>query len=96
MNQNNKTITLTAFDDSNYLIPSYVTQEWKSSNQDKISTALVLDVETTGTFHHQDQVIELGMILFHYNKEDGALIEVVDSSVVLTKTPFLFLNLYLN
>jgi len=85
MGEGGKTIILTEFCGDKYLIPDYVTDDWKSANTEKIQSAVVVDVETSGISHQLDQIIEIGMILFKFNREDGALIEVTDSYTSLNE-----------
>lgn len=39
---------------------------------------LALDTETTGLARETDKIIELGLVLFEYDREDGSLIRVVE------------------
>jgi DNA polymerase III subunit epsilon len=73
-----KEIVLKAFSDDMFQYASYADSSWKSANADSLSLGVVIDLETSGTYAHIDQVIEIGMILFSFNPKDGALIEIVE------------------
>jgi DNA polymerase-3 subunit epsilon len=44
-----------------------------------VRRAIVLDVETTGLSQTTDVIIELGLIVFSYDKETGAVLDVISS-----------------
>lgn len=48
--------------------PAYFNSEWAKSNSANIGLAAVLDVETTGLSSADDSVIEIGIVLFKYNR----------------------------
>lgn len=53
---------------------------WQSFNADSQSdnraTALYLDTETTGTDGNNDKIIDLGYIIFDYDKQSGRILEI--------------------
>lgn len=78
-NKGQSEIILKKFDGKSYCFPQYATSDWKAANQDKLRTAVVVDTETTGTVVEVDQIIEIGLVLFTFNREDGAIVEVNES-----------------
>ncbi len=69
-----KTVTLHRFDPSHFKFPAYFNSEWESANADSVRTGAVIDVETTGLSHAQDQVIEIGLRLFKFNRNTGEVL----------------------
>lgn len=45
----------------------------------KVSQGIILDTETTGLSSDHDRLIELGMLLFEFNPENGEVYRIVDS-----------------
>lgn len=45
----------------------------------RLRTGLVVDVETTGTSVTTDEVIEIGMVRFHYDPHTGMVFDIVDT-----------------
>ena len=43
-----------------------------------VATAVVIDTETTGTNHRDDQIIELGILRFDYDADSGAILRITD------------------
>lgn len=43
-----------------------------------IGFAAVVDVETTGFSHTTDEVVELGLVLFSFERETGRVVEIVE------------------
>lgn len=45
---------------------------------DKIRIAGIIDVETTGFSPYKEEIIELGLVLFSFNRSTGQVIDLVD------------------
>jgi DNA polymerase-3 subunit epsilon len=59
-----------------FQFPSYATAEWIAANRDSIRMGAVLDVETTGLSHETDQIIEIGIRQFQFNRETGEILSL--------------------
>ncbi len=55
--------------------PAYASSEWIAANPDLVRTGVVIDVETTGLNRNDDQVIEIGLRRFTFNRENGDILE---------------------
>ncbi|WP_413584303.1 3'-5' exonuclease [Bdellovibrio sp. HCB274] len=74
--QDGNTVTLKKLIDCPVKPPEYVTENWLHTNQDLVRTAMVLDVETTGLNQNEDQVIEIGLRQFDFNKNTGEILRL--------------------
>ncbi len=74
-----KTVTLHRLENHHFQFPEYFSPEWESSNFDLIRTGAVLDVETTGLNHTQDQIIEIGIRQFKFNRQTGEILSLGES-----------------
>lgn len=70
------TVTLRKLESCPVAAPEYATETWISNNADLVRTAMVLDVETTGLNQNEDQVIEIGLRLFDFNKNTGEVLRL--------------------
>jgi DNA polymerase-3 subunit epsilon len=71
------TITLKRLDiETMFQFPNYVTPEWIEANRESIRTGAVLDVETTGLSQDTDQIIEIGIRQFLFNRETGEILSL--------------------
>lgn len=69
-------VTLRKLDSCPVTPPEYATETWIKNNADLVRTAIVLDVETTGLNQNEDQVIEIGLRLFDFNKATGEVLRL--------------------
>jgi len=53
--------------------------EYPALSAPDVSRAVILDTETTGLEHGTDKVIELGLVVFEYGRETGAIGRVLSS-----------------
>lgn len=72
--EDGKTVTLHRLEDCQLAIPEYATPAWLDQNADLVRIGAVLDVETTGLNHAADQVIEIGLRQFKFNKNTGEVL----------------------
>lgn len=63
--------------------PSYATPDWMTTNAAKVGLAAVVDVETNGLSPTDDDVIEIGMTLFRFNRENGDFLGVEEAYTAL-------------
>jgi DNA polymerase-3 subunit epsilon len=68
------TVTLQRLEPSHFRFPEYFNTEWESANSDLIRLGVVIDVETTGLNHTVDQVIEIGLRQFKFNRSTGEVL----------------------
>jgi len=54
--------------------PDYVSPEWLQLNKDLVRIGIAIDVETTGLNRNDDQVIEIGLRKFLFNRENGDIL----------------------
>lgn len=71
-----KTVVLHRLEESHFKFPNYYTPEWKAQNLDLVRIGAIIDVETTGLNQSQDQVIEIGIRQFQFNRESGELLSL--------------------
>jgi DNA polymerase-3 subunit epsilon len=69
-----KTVTLRRLEPQHFQFPEYFTPEWESLNSDHIRIGAVLDVETTGLNQVDDQIIEIGIRQFKFNRSTGEVL----------------------
>ncbi len=62
-----------------FVAATYATAEWRKLNQELIRTAIVLDTETTGLSKNNDEIIEIAIRSFEFNKQTGELLTLKDS-----------------
>lgn len=60
-------------------VAAYATPEWLTQNADLVVTAAVLDLETTGLYYQEEEIIEIGIQLFQYNQKNGDLLKLLES-----------------
>jgi len=68
-------LVLKAFDGKNWLTAERPS-DWKQQNGHLIRRGLVIDVETSGMIAGADQIIEIALLPFSFDRENGDLIEV--------------------
>ncbi|MFP5518911.1 MAG: 3'-5' exonuclease [Bdellovibrionia bacterium] len=73
------TVTLKHLDTLSFPIPAYATPQWVEQNQDLVKVAAIVDCETTGLNHSEEEIIEIGIQLFQYNKASGEILTLLDS-----------------
>lgn len=71
--EDGSTVTLRKLD-AVFAAPAYATPEWVSAHGESIRLGVVVDVETTGLDRDQDQVIEIGLRQFAFNRANGDLL----------------------
>lgn len=54
--------------------PFYATPSWLELNADIVRMGVVLDVETTGLYHTEDSIIEIGLRQFLFNRQTGEVL----------------------
>ena len=74
-----KTVVLNRLEESRFQFPSYFTPEWEKQNAESVRIGAVVDVETTGLSHHRDQVIEIGIRQFKFNRATGEILSLTSS-----------------
>ncbi|MBY0370743.1 DNA polymerase III subunit epsilon [bacterium] len=57
-----------------FTAPAHATPQWFESHPDAWRWGSVLDVETTGTDTARDKVIEIGIRMFRFDRESGAVL----------------------
>ncbi len=67
-----KTVTLNRLEDHHFICTP-------CTNSDLVRIGTVIDVETTGLSHANDQVIEIGVRQFQFNRETGELVALGSS-----------------
>lgn len=70
------TVTLKKLKDLPTETAPYASQVWLDQNQDLVRRALVLDVETTGLNPQEDQIIEIAVRPFLFNKDNGDVLRI--------------------
>ena len=70
------TVTLKKLKDLPIETAPYASESWLKQNQDLVRRALVLDVETTGLNSQEDQIIELAIRPFLFNKDNGDVLRI--------------------
>lgn len=60
-------------------VAAYATPEWLTQNADLVVTAAVLDLETTGLYYQEEEIIEIGIQLFQYNQKNGDLLKLLEA-----------------
>lgn len=73
-----QTVTLQKFN-GEFRCASYFNSQWQSENEDLIRTASIIDVETTGLDRKRDQIIEIGIRQFRFNRKTGEALELTES-----------------
>lgn len=71
-----KTVTLHRLEPQHFRFPEYFNAEWEAANSDHVRLGAVIDVETTGLNQAQDQVIEIGLRQFKFNRMTGELLAI--------------------
>ena len=71
-----KTVTLHSLESSHFKFPTYFTPEWESKNKDSVRIGAAVDVETTGLDQQKDQIIEIGIRLFKFNRLTGEILSL--------------------
>ncbi len=59
--------------------PFYATASWLELNADIVRTGVVLDTETTGLNHNEDEIIEIGLRQFLFNRQTGEVLALSKS-----------------
>jgi DNA polymerase-3 subunit epsilon len=78
--EDGNTITLKKLDPhAMFRFPTYANEEWLRTHADLIRNGMVLDVETTGLSQEYDQIIEIGIRQFKFNRETGEILTLGDS-----------------
>ena len=67
-------ITLCKLHHHMFTFPKYYSKEWAAQNADLIREGAAIDVETTGLDHDKDQIIEIGLRTFKFNRETGEIL----------------------
>ena len=76
LSNDKKTVTLKRLEKEHFQFPLYFNAEWEKANLDQIRIGAVLDVETTGLSHDTDQVIEIGIRPFVFNRLTGEVLSL--------------------
>ncbi|HEX7672640.1 MAG TPA: 3'-5' exonuclease, partial [Bdellovibrio sp.] len=74
-----RTVTLRRLEDCQMPFPAYATTEWLKQNSDLVRLGAVVDVETTGLNHAEDQIIEIGLRQFLFNRNTGEVLSLAKS-----------------
>lgn len=74
-----KSVQLQRLDLLSFPVAPYATPQWIEQNADIVRTGAVVDVETTGLSHAEEEIIELGIRLFLFNKNTGELLKIENS-----------------
>ncbi len=74
-----KTVTLHRLEPHHFQFPEYYSLEWEAANPDSVRVGSILDVETTGLNQSQDQVIEIGVRQFKFNRITGEVLSFGES-----------------
>lgn len=69
-------VVLNRLDLNLFQFPEYFHPDWEKANPDLVRYGVVLDVETTGLISGKDQVIEIGLRQFKFNRETGELLSL--------------------
>nr|BFD67034.1 3'-5' exonuclease [Bdellovibrio sp. HAGR004] len=77
--EDGKTVTLRRLEDCKLNTPAYATTTWVRDNADIVRFGAILDVETTGLNQTEDQIIEIGIRQFIFNKNSGEVLAVTKS-----------------
>jgi DNA polymerase-3 subunit epsilon len=70
------TVTLQRLDPSHFRFPDYFNADWEAAHSDLVRLGAVIDVETTGLSHSVDQVIEIGLRQFKFNRATGEILAI--------------------
>lgn len=74
--EDGKTVTLNRLEKKHFTFPEYFSPEWEITNSELVRFGAILDVETTGLNQAQDQVIEIGVRQFRFNRESGEVLSM--------------------
>ncbi|MFS4460498.1 3'-5' exonuclease [Bdellovibrio sp. HCB2-146] len=74
-----KTVTLQRLEGCPVQTPPYATLEWIHNNSDIVRMGVVLDVETTGLNQAEDNIIEIGLRQFIFNRNTGEVLTLANS-----------------
>ena len=69
-------VVLNRLDPQKFKSPAYFNAEWDQKNAEHIRFGAVIDVETTGLSHSTDQVIEVGLRQFKFNRTTGEILSL--------------------
>ncbi len=69
-----RTVTLRCLSDCKMPSPPYATTTWVKANSDIVRVGAVLDLETTGLSQSEDNIIEIGIRQFLFNKNTGEVL----------------------
>lgn len=75
MSADQNTVTLRRYDGV-FPRPKYADEAWVNKNRDRITTAVALDVETTGLNTVSDKIIEIAVRPFRYHRDSGEILSV--------------------
>lgn len=78
MAEDGESVTLRKFN-GEITPPAYFTEQWRTENLDSIRSGLVVDVETTGLNKSEDQIIEIGLRHFLFNRTNGDILLAEES-----------------
>lgn len=73
------TVTLKRLENCPVQLPAYATADWMKNNKDILRMGIVLDVETTGLNQTDDEIIELGMRQFIFNRNSGEIVTLANA-----------------
>ncbi len=71
-----KTITLRQLELAHFKFPAYFTPEWEALHATEIRVGAVIDIESTGLSNEKDQIIEIGVRQFKFNRVTGELLSL--------------------